>query len=149
MTPLYPLGAQEVISRLFNAYSDARSHTRSFISALTGLIFYGGWAYFVHYDYGNIVALKAFCTQGLVSFTITLVLTQSMELLYKRFNSPKIAYWCTAVTISLLVILFSMTINIIVGTPKVLMTILPGSIISAIYTFSYVRLLSHIKKEED
>jgi len=145
---LLPLEALEMISRLFQAYSGARSHTRSFISALTGLIFYGGWAYFVHYDYGNIVALKAFCTQGLVSFTITLVLTQSMELLYRCFRSPKVAYWFTAVIISVLVILFSMTINIIVGTPKVIMTILPGSIISTIYTFSYARLLSHIKKGE-
>lgn len=135
-----------MIARLFNAYSDAKSHTRSFISALTGLVFYGGWAYFVHYDFGHIVAIKAFCTQGLVSFSITLVLTQSMELLYKRFHSPVVAYWCTAIIISLLVVLFSYTINVIVGTPKVFMTILPGSIISTMYSFSYVRLLSHIKK---
>ena len=137
-----------MINRIFNAYSDAKSYTRSFISALTGFIFYGGWAYFVHYDYGHIVALKAFITQGLVSFTITLVLTQSMELLYKKFSSPKVGFWVTAVTISVLVVLFSMTINTIVGTPEVFMTILPGSLMSTIYTFSYVRLLSHIKKEK-
>lgn len=136
-----------MIMKFFNAYSGAKPHTRSFISALTGFIFYGGWAYFVHYDYGYNVALKAFCTQGLVSFSVTLVLTQSMEMLYRCFTDPRVAYWSTAVIISLLVMVFSYTINVIVGTPEVIMTILPGSIISSMYTFSYVRLLSHIHQE--
>lgn len=134
-----------MIAKIFGAYSGAKSHTRSLISALMGFIFYGGWAYFVHYDYGHTVAIKAFITQGLVSFTITLVLTQSMEILFKSFTDPRLAYWCTSIIISIVVILFSFSINAIVGTPEIIMTILPGSIISAIYTFSYVRFLSHIR----
>ena len=137
-----------MIAKIFNAYSGAKSHTRSFISAFTGFIFYGGWAYFVHLDYGHVVAFKAFLTQGLVSFSITLVLTQSMETMYKLFSNPRAAYWCTAIIISVLVVLFSYTINAIVGTPEIFFTILPGSVISAIYTFSYVRLLSYIRQED-
>jgi len=136
-----------VIRYTFNAYKGAKSLTRSFISALTGLIFYGGWAYFVHYDYGFTIAIKAFFTQGLISFFITLVLTHFMELLFHRFKSRRLGYWLTAIIASVLVVLISFTTNVIVGTPEVIMTILPGSLISTLYSFSYARLLAHIRKE--
>ncbi len=136
-----------MISRIFSAYTGAKSLTRSLISAITGLIFYGGWAYFVHYDYGFTIAIKAFFTQGLISFSITLVLTHFMELIFRRFKSRRIGYWFTAIIASILVVLISYTTNVIVGTPEVIMTILPGSLISTMYSFSYARLLAHIKKE--
>ncbi len=136
-----------MIRRIVDAYKGAKSLTRSLISAFTGLLFYGGWAYFVHYDYGFIVAIKAFCTQGLISFSITLVLTHFMEVLFQRFDSPRLGYWLTATIASLLVVFVSYTTNVIVGTPEVLMTILPGSLISAVYSFSYARLLSHLSSE--
>lgn len=136
-----------MIRRVVNAYKEAKSLTRSLISALTGLFFYGGWAYFVHYDYGFIVAIKAFCTQGLISFTITLVLTHFMEVLFQRFNSSRVGYWLTASIASILVVVVSYTTNVIVGTPEVIMTILPGSLISAVYSFSYARLLTHLSTE--
>ncbi len=137
-----------MIAKIFSAYTGAKSHTRSFISGVTGFIFYGGWAYFVHYDYGHTVAFKAFLTQGLVSFSITLALTQSMESMYKLFSNPRAAYWGTAIIVYTLVVVFSFTINAIVGTPEIFFTILPGSITSAIYTFSYVRFLSYIREED-
>jgi len=130
-----------MLSRLINEFSNIRPITRCLISAIAGFFFYGGWAYFVNFSYGLTIASKAFFTQGMISFCITLVLTQFMELFFRLFLSFQFAYWITAVGTSLIVVFISCLINILAGTPEVFMTILPGALISSMYTFSYVRFL--------
>ena len=134
---------------LANWYSQASSITRSFVSAIIGFVFYGGWAYFVHFDYGFTVASKAFLTQGLISFSITLILTHFMEKVYGWIPSPRLAYWFTAVTASILVAFISCSINMLVGTPETFLTVLPGIIVSAVYSFSYTKALSVIYRQKE
>ena len=134
-----------MIKKTAHSYSQAKPFTRSLIAAFVGFIFYGGWAYFVQMGYGTEIAIKAFFTQGLISFGITLVLTHFMEVVFKCFDSVRIAFWFTSISTSLSVVIISLLINILVGTPEVIMTILPGSIMSAFYSFSYVKFLAGFK----
>jgi hypothetical protein len=134
-----------VIKKTVHSYSQAKPFTRSLIAALIGFVFYGGWAYFVQMGYGPVIAVKAFFTQGLISFGITLVLTHFMEVVFKCFDSKRVAFWVTSICTSLVVVIISFTINILAGTPEVVMTILPGSIMSAFYSFSYVKFLAGFK----
>jgi len=127
-------------------YAELRPVYRSLFSAFVGFIFYGGWAYFVHMDYSQEIAIKAFFTQGLISFFVTLVLTQFMEVLFAYIKGYKLAYWFVAVLTSSLVAIISLLVNLLVGTPEVLMTILPGLILSTVYSFSYTKALVSIHK---
>ena len=130
-----------MLFQIVTSFSQAKPFTRCLLSAIAGFFFYGGWAYFVNFDYGLGIASKAFVTQGIISFCITLVLTQFMEYFFNLFSSVSLAFWTTSIITSSLVVLTSSIINVIVGTPEVLITILPGAILSAIYTFSYSRFL--------
>jgi len=137
------------LKRLFSGslpqrYTDSLPIIRSLISAVTGFLFYGGWAYFVHMDHGFDISSKAFLTQGTISFCVTLVLTQFMELAFAYAKSWKFVYWFVAILTSALVAIISLSINLWVGTPEVLLTILPGLIISTVYSFSYSRALVSI-----
>ena len=133
-----------MIRKTVHSYSQAKPFTRSLIAALLGFLFYGGWAYFVQMGYGKTVAFKAFLTQGGISFGLTLVLTHFMETIFDIFESKRISFWVTAIGTSLMVVFISSTINFLAGTPEIIMTILPGSILSAVYSFSYAKLLAKI-----
>lgn len=134
------------MKQLLEWYSNTSSFIRSLISAIIGFIFYGGWAYFVHFDYGVVIAAKAFLTQGLISFSITLVLTHFMEKIYHWITMPRLAYWFTAISATIFVAFISCSINMLVGTPETLLTVLPGIVVSAVYSFSYTKALSAIRK---
>lgn len=134
-----------MIKKTLYYYFQAKPFTRSLVAALMGFVFYGGWAYFVQMGYGFNIALKAFLTQGFISFGITLLLTHFMEIVFNCFGSKGLAFWFTAMSSSLAVVIISVTIHILAGTPEVLMTILPGSLLSVAYSFSYTKLLARIK----
>lgn len=113
---------------------------RSLLSATIGLIGYGAWAWYANSGYGEAAALKAAITQGSYSFSITLVLTLLMEYLYRRSQSVLL----TALPTSLMLYISSYTVNYLAGTPEILMTILPGAIISTIYAIAYSLGLSKL-----
>ena len=110
---------------------------RSLISALAGFLFYGSWAFYVNSSHGNDMATRAFFTQGMNSFFITLVMSLFMEKIYASLTGPRLSFWGTFVSSTIFVCLFSWTVNYVAGTPEILMTILPGCIVSAFYAFSY------------
>lgn len=110
---------------------------RSLISALAGFVFYGTWAFYVNSGHGNTMATRAFFTQGMNSFFITLVMSLGMERLYACLSGPQLRFWGTVVCSSVGVCCFSWSVNYLAGTPEIAMTILPGCVISAVYAFSY------------
>ena len=111
---------------------------RIIIPPFIGLIFYGGWAYWVNRDYGQMIALKAAITQGGYSFTITLVSTVIVEWLFK------VLYWLpyhsfgVGLIACVLLYITSWSINAVAGTPDILLTILPGTTIGTLFIILYI-----------
>ena len=121
---------------------------RILVPPLAGLLFYGGWAFWVNAEFGQSVAFKAAVTQGGYSFTITLLLALMIEWLFASFKVlPGRQWWVGAIACSLLY-LTSWGVNVITGTPNILLTILPGATVSTVYTVIYVLTLKKIENKD-
>ena len=118
---------------------------RSLGAALAGFLAYGGWAFFVNQSHGQDMGLRAGLTQGSYSFLLTLTTTYLMEYLLMLFaDLPGRRFVPIAVTVAI-TFATAYGINWIMGTPEILLTILPGFIIGAVYTVSYVMALTTLK----
>ncbi len=119
---------------------------RSLMAATAGFTFYGGWAFLINHDHGLMVALKAGATQGSYSFILTLCLSFFMEWLFQISNQPKWQFSLTLFTTCGLIYTTSWGVNALAGTPEILLTILPGAIISSLYTLSYTLALFKLQR---
>ena len=115
---------------------------RSLTPALVGFIGYGGWALGCNLSHGLDMGLKSGFVQGTISFFITIVSNLLMETVY-RFTGSRVI---TIVTSIFTFVGTSFTVNYIVGTPEILLTIAPGALIGSIYTISYVATLHKVEK---
>lgn len=97
------------------------------------------------------MALRAALTQGSYSFVITLILTGLMEWLFSCLSGwqKRDRFYASTLPVCLLLYLSSYTVNFLAGTPNILLTILPGAILSTLYTFSYIGALAKIEKNTD
>ncbi len=94
------------------------------------------------------LALKAAITQGGYSFTVTLSLALIVEWLFVRCK-----YWPFHLTLIGIIAcsflyLSSWGINYIAGTPNILLTILPGAMVSTVYTIIYIIGLNKLDKSK-
>jgi len=56
------------------------------LSALSALLGYGGWAYWINMTHGSGAAMKAAIVQGGYSFVLTCLLSLLIEFLYQRYS---------------------------------------------------------------
>ena len=99
---------------------------RSLLSGLAGFVVYGGWAYFVNVDHGQDLAMMIGLVQGSYSFALTFIMTLVTEWLFEKCEGHFVtimAIVCTALFVT------PYLIHMFIGTPEILMTILPGFII--------------------
>lgn len=116
---------------------------RILIPAIAGFIGYGSWGYFINnMGHGWEMGLRAGLVQGSLSFTITLVFNGVMEAVYKALKHKG---WSIVVTITAL-ISTSFIINTIAGTPEVIATIAPGSVIGSFYVYTYISNLAAVAR---
>jgi len=121
---------------------------RLLVPPLAGFCFYGAWAFYVNMDYGSSMGITAAMTQGSYSFVVTLLLAVLVERLFVRFQNITFgAFWVGLIAITLLGVV-SWAVNALVGTPKIIWTILPGLTVSAIYTTMYIMTLSKLANKE-
>lgn len=100
-------------------------------------------------NHGADMALRAALTQGSYSFVITLILTGLMEWLFSCLSDwPKHRrFYGSTIPVCLLLYFSSYSVNYLAGTPNILLTILPGAILSTLYAFSYIGALAKIEKK--
>ncbi len=110
---------------------------RSILSALAGLIAYGGWAFFANMEHGVEASFRAACTQGSFSFILTLAMNLIMEWVFQLSSQPRIQAAMTTLSTCLMVYSASWGINYLAGTPEIFMTVLPGWIFSTFYICMY------------
>ncbi len=107
---------------------------RSTLAGLAGFVVYGGWAYYANSAHGEMIAMRSGLVQGSYSLALTFLMTLVTEYLFARLR----ALWSTTVTVSVILFVSAYTIHMVVGTPEILMTILPGYVIGTVYTAAYV-----------
>lgn len=114
--------------------------------SIIGFLFYGSWAFWVNCEAGQALAFKAALTQGGFSFIMTLVLALLIEGLYLRFKAwPFHLFVIGLITCSFL-LLTSWALNYFADTPNILLTILPGAVVSSLYTIVYIQGLNKLAK---
>ena len=115
---------------------------RSGLAGLAGFLAYGGWAFYANSGHGDAIALRSGVVQGSYSFVLTFVMTIVTEWLFAKLY-PR-SFWLPSLMLIVCSVLFTTayTINMIAGTPEILMTIFPGFVIGSIYTLVYVIGLS-------
>ena len=138
---------------------------RVWVPPIAGFLFYGGWALLANSgllsellpkemlinaagntEGGREAALLAGLTQGSYSFTVTLILALIVEWLFQRLSGwPLRSIWVFCVAFVVLVST-SAGVNIIAGTPNVVLTILPGLVVSSLYTLVYILALRRIHR---
>lgn len=117
---------------------------RILVPPVAGFLFYGAWALWVNSPYGWEHSVIAGLTQGSYSFTITLVLAIVIELLFVRLTGvPLRSVWVFLIG-AVLLVCTSVGINVLTGTPEILWTVLPGLVISLIYTVIYIVALNKL-----
>lgn len=137
---------------------------RSLISAFTGFVGYGAWAFAVNQMHGWQAGVKAAGVQGSYSFAVTLIMTLLLESVYKRLfayyainktdtqkNSASVRCSTqriakkpaifTVVIVCLILYSSSWLINYLAGTPEIFNTVILGYIIGTVYTVLYTREL--------
>jgi len=119
------------------------SAVRSFAPALVGFIGYGGWALGCNLSHGLNTGLQSGLVQGTLSFVITVVSNLLMENLYRVTGNRFITIAASIFTF----VGTSFTVNYLVGTPEILLTIAPGAVIGSFYTISYVTALHKIRQK--
>ncbi|MEM7001150.1 MAG: hypothetical protein AAF529_10200 [Pseudomonadota bacterium] len=99
---------------------------------------YGGWAVYANWPHGEYIAWRSGCVQGGYSFALTFVMTLVTEWLYARLVEVWGGLLWLMVIICSVLFCTAYGIHMLVGTPEILMTILPGFFIGSTYTFVYV-----------
>ncbi len=141
----------------------SRKHNlrETLILGLLSMIPYVSWAIYVNYSYGIDAIIQVSITQSALSFLLTVSLTQSIIYFYHIGSSisvkntshtpssvlssiPETITIPIVFPISLAVIGSSLFSNLIVvsthyfaGTPNILITMLPGSILGLLYSVIY------------
>lgn len=111
---------------------------RSVIAGFAGLVGYGSWAAYANFDHGMAIAVRSGLVQGTYSFVLTFLMTWVTEGLFAKLASMPMGAVVTTVVVSFILFVSAYGIHMLVGTPEILMTILPGFVIGSGYTAVYV-----------
>lgn len=100
-------------------------------------VFYGSWAAYSNWDYGLAVSGKAAIVQG-IAFGIAATCSATlMEMLFGVSRNLIIRYLSASLGAGLIMLTIFIIIHRVNGTPNILMTILPPTIIATPYYALY------------
>lgn len=122
------------------------SSIRLWLPPIAGFLGYGAWAFYINYAYGLEVSIRSGLAQGSYSFVVTLVLTAMVEWLFVRLCAIPFGSIIIFLLVVLLLTTLSTSVNILVGTPNILWTILPSLIVSAVYTALHIFTLHKLRQ---
>ena len=111
---------------------------RSTVAGIAGFAVYGTWAVYVNASHGMAVAMRSGLVQGTYSFILTLLVTLMTEWLFSKIGSMRFGPAVTVGIVCSMLFATAYAIHMLVSTPEILMTILPGFVIGSLYTSAYV-----------
>jgi hypothetical protein len=126
------------------ARDNNRTSRYGLVSAALAFVLWGGWAYYVNRGGSVGTGVMSGLTQGLASFTITLLMVRAIQWL-QGFFSRRLYQIALP---PLLTVAFTgsclLMLHLLAGTPNIAMTILPA--LSVAYLFCLVTAIRLISK---
>lgn len=128
-------------SRAANRWTRLRHFIGSPVGAVLGGVLFAIWAAFVNRDGGAFVSLRSSAGQFLASTALTLVDARLMNDLFRRCRSRRLG--ALAACAGSLAFTYGLVIGVhlLIHTPHIFLTILPGIPPTLGYTFLYTLLL--------
>lgn len=118
---------------------------RAVIAAIAALLAYGAWAFWVNSQYSTTAGWRAGLVQGVYAFVLTLCSSLLYEFLFSRMRDWHLRkFKCLAAGMTLQFVT-AYGIHWQVGTPAILVTILPGLAIGSVYATFYLLLLEKLE----
>lgn len=122
-----------------------RRFARAILSATVIASFWGVWAAYANFDHGKQDWLAAASTQAALSFFATFYMTFSVETLF-NIVQHKLAKIALSIVGTMVVVIFLIGItHVMMGTPEVIKTIAPPSLVGFCYCTFFT--LSLARKE--
>jgi hypothetical protein len=112
-----------------------RAVLRALLLAAGSAVFYGGWALYANWSSGR--ALRACLAQAAVSFASTMTLTLVAEWLFRRGETPQRGFVLSASGTAALIAVVTTTVHVVVGTPRVMMTVAPSIVCGSMFFTAY------------
>ena len=116
------------------------------LSGITHVLFaffaMGAWAYYVNSDHGPQRAALAALTQGSASALITALMKRSLEALYKRFSSSRLARLAPWLITCSIAATGLVAYHLVTGTPNILVTSAVPLMVSTGYAIVYTQALT-------
>lgn len=128
-------------SQSANLWTRLRHFIGSPAGAVLGGVLFAIWAAFVNRDGGELVSLRSSAGQFLASTTLTLIDARLMIALFHRSGGRKIGALSAAVGSLVFTYGLVIGVHLIIHTPHIFLTILPGIPPTLGYTFLYTLLL--------
>ena len=110
--------------------------------ALIAAVAYGSWAFYANWQHAYAAGIKAACVQGLLSFSVTFVMTVAMEWVFRSCQQEQIRFLLTAFVPLSCILLLMASVHLAVGTPDIIKTITPSAIAGSIYCVVYTLRLN-------
>lgn len=114
---------------------------RIFVVSSCAFILYGVWTFIVNYSHGSAIGLKSALAQGCMSFFVTAFMTTGIEYLHSKIHAAFLRFWLAGLVPIVLLLLLMAIIHKLIGTPHIIITIMPSAIIGLLYSLLYSRLL--------
>jgi len=112
-------------------------YARIITVALATALFYGSWAAYSNWEHGLATALKAGMTQALFFGIAASCSSSLMEFLFTLSNNIVIQYFLSSMGSGMLMLMVAITVHTINGTPNIMQTILPPTLIATPYYMTY------------
>lgn len=103
---------------------------------------WSSWGLYANYSHGLPTAMLAGLIQGLQSALSTFLGSAFIELLYSRLHQFKHAILVVTVTASTSSFSFMCAMHYLLGTPQILLTVAPVTVMATIYCWSYTTSLA-------
>ena len=111
---------------------------RSALAGGAGFVVYGGWAVYANIEHGTTIGIRSGLVQGTYSLVLTFIMTLVTEWLFAMLAGLRLGRSIVIVVVCLMLFVTAYGIHVVVGTPEILMTIVPGFIVGSVYTTIYV-----------
>ena len=122
----------------------ASTRVRACSAGLAGFVAYGGWGCWINLEHGEGAAVLAGLVQGSYSFCLTFTSTLLMESLFAWLKPFPLPFVTTTVLMSTTLFVVAFSLQLAVGTPEVLLTILPGCVVGTVYAAVYVAAMAKL-----
>ncbi len=107
---------------------------------------YGGWAFYVNWPSGPLQASQSAVAQGTYSGVNTYIYARIIEACFDRITHPLTRWLVPALLPNLLFLSILSCVHWAVGTPEMLLTMLPSAVIGTAYTAIYTTQLHRKEK---